>query len=319
MKSSRYWFERAKTVREDRNKQASDYLNDESFRILHSQEEKNRILKLGLCELRFMILNEEIKIKDLLRIFYERALTVGIELNALADINIAASYELADKLESQLLATPREERDQKLGLLFGVPISVKDNIRIKGMLSTMGCSYLTFHREEQHGLLGAAIEQHGGIPFIKTNVPMFLKTFETVNHIYGRCLNPWNRDRTSGGSSGGESAVVSSYCSPAGIGGDIGGSIRTPCHYTGIWGLKPTPVRITLCGYKIDSKTKLRMPNISIMPAAGPMARCVEDLVALFKVITDESIYRQDRLACQLPWDETAYGSRRRLRVGKLG
>lgn len=319
MKSKRYWFERAKQVRDERDRQAVEHLKDSTYETPYSQEEKNRILQLGLCKLRSMVLNEEIRIKHLLRIFYERALTVGRDLNALADLNIALCYQIADRLERQLADTPREQRDSCLGLLFGVPVSLKDNFRVKGMLSTLGCTVFASKRDEEDGLIGQMVAKHGGIPFIKTNVPMLMKTFETNNHIYGRCLNPWNRARTPGGSSGGESAAISSYCSPAGIGSDIGGSIRTPCHYTGIWGLKPTPARVTLCGSKIASKTGLRLPNLSIMPAAGPMARCVEDLAALFRVITDEAIYSQDRLACQLPWDEAAYNNSDRLRIGRPG
>ena len=111
---------------------------------------------------------------------------------------------------------------------------------------------------------------------------MYLKTIESINNIYGRTKNPWNLERTPGGSSGGESCLVSSYCSPGGIGGDIGGSIRTPCCYTYLWGLKPSSRRSTYTGGAIPTETG-RLGQDLILPVMGPLCRSVEGCQRLFK------------------------------------
>lgn len=88
----------------------------------------------------------------------------------------------------------------------------------------------------------------GGIIIVRTNLPQFAMTFESVNDIYGRVTNPYDLNRTSGGSSGGEGAIQSSRCSMIGIGSDVGGSIRIPSAFCGVYGLKPSSTRQTDVG-----------------------------------------------------------------------
>ena len=92
----------------------------------------------------------------------------------------------------------------------------------------------------------ARLRRAGAIVLGKTNTPEFLMSYETDNFITGRTNNPWDVERTPGGSSGGEAAAIASGCSPGGVGSDGGGSIRVPAHFCGIAGLKPTPGRISL-------------------------------------------------------------------------
>jgi Asp-tRNA(Asn)/Glu-tRNA(Gln) amidotransferase A subunit family amidase len=120
----------------------------------------------------------------------------------------------------------------------------------------------------------------GAIVLGKTNCPEFLGSYETDNYITGRTNNPWDPDRTAGGSSGGESAAIAALCSAGGIGSDGGGSIRVPAHFCGIAGLKPTPGRVSAAGH---------FPVIShpggLLGVAGPMARSATDLRLLFAVL----------------------------------
>jgi len=145
----------------------------------------------------------------------------------------------------------------------------------------MGIISLSVEKNTEDGPLLRYVINQGGIPFIKTNIPMFLKTIESCNNIYGRAKNPWNLARTPGGSSGGESCVISALCSPGGIGGDIGGSVRTPCAYTAIWGIKPSSRRTPYIGNGkvLPTHTKCRLGQRCIIPVGGPLARSVDCVV----------------------------------------
>ena len=120
----------------------------------------------------------------------------------------------------------------------------------------------------------------GAIVIGKTNTPEFLNNYETDNYLTGRTNHPLDMTRTAGGSSGGESAAIASFCSAGGMGSDGGGSIRVPAHYCGIAGLKPTPGRVSAVGH---------FPPIAhpggLLGVVGPMARTVEDVALLFSVL----------------------------------
>jgi fatty acid amide hydrolase len=87
------------------------------------------------------------------------------------------------------------------------------------------------------------------IPFIKSNVAQIAMTYESVNGLWGRVLNPWDKSRTAGGSSGGEGALIASRCTPIGTGADIGGSLRIPAEFCGIYSLKPSSHRLSFSGH----------------------------------------------------------------------
>lgn len=176
---------------------------------------------------------------------------------------------------------------------------------------------LSLERLKTNGSIVEYIMKQGAIPYVKTNIPMYLKTIESVNNIYGRVKNPWNVDRTPGGSSGGESALISSYCSPAGIGEDIGGSVRTPCSYTYLWGIKPSSRRFTYLGGTIYTDTG-RLGQDCILPIMGPMCRSVECMVRMFKSLNDPAMEYEDTLINYEPWNEAEFKSKKPLRIGYL-
>ena len=320
VQSQEYWAKRARAIRVARDQEVAGFFASRAQRITSkfTTEEINELLKKGVSELRGMVIQEQIEIVDLLDAFWTRALTVGLQLEALADIDIVSCLRMAQELTDQLKSTPKAEREAKLGLLFGVPISLKENLKLKGTYSTLGVTAFAEAKETSNSLLVDMVLKHGGIPFVKSNVPMMLKTTESVNHIYGRSKNPWNLTRTSGGSSGGESSLISSYCSPGGYGGDIGGSIRTPCHYTGIWGIKPTVERVSIDAGRIISHTGKRFSNTCLVGVSGPMARSVEDIKTLFKVMIDEEVFERDAQVYQLPFNDHLYLSTKKIKLGKV-
>ena len=111
----------------------------------------------------------------------------------------------------------------------------------------------------------------------------FLPAHCSDNAIWGRSLNPWSADRTSGGSSGGEGALIAARCSPLGLGSDIGGSIRIPSHFCGVVGFMPTPERTAGSGAVAAHLHGIGWQQI-ILPSLGPIGRCTEDLLLIMQV-----------------------------------
>ena len=171
-------------------------------------------------------------------------------------------------------------RGDPLGLLHGVPLTVKDSFDMAGLPTLAGSRFRRGHRAAADSTAVARLRAAGGVILGKTNLPEFLTTWETDNHITGRTNNPWDLERTAGGSSGGEAAAIAAYCSAGGIGSDGGGSIRIPAHFSGIAGLKPTPGRVSAAGH---------FPHIchpgGLLGVAGPMARTAQDVRLLFATL----------------------------------
>lgn len=112
--------------------------------------------------------------------------------------------------------------------------------------------------------------------------------FESVNPVYGRSLNPWNKNRAPGGSSGGEGGLAAIRGSVIGMGSDIGGSIRIPAAFCGVYGFKPGSGRVPEYG---EGKVSLANSGKFLRPSRGPIARCVDDLIVMTKVMFDEEIF----------------------------
>ncbi|MGA3188785.1 MAG: amidase [Bryobacteraceae bacterium] len=187
----------------------------------------------------------------------------------------AFTMVLADQARA---SARRADQGLKMGPLHGVPVTVKDSFDIAGMPTRLGSYFAPEEPAAADSAVVLRLRRAGAIILGKTNTPEFMTSYETDNYITGRTNNPWDVERTPGGSSGGEATAIASGCSPGGVGSDGGGSIRVPAHFCGIAGLKPTPGRISLIGY--------RPPEASLgITVAGPMARSVADVRLLFEVL----------------------------------
>jgi amidase len=164
--------------------------------------------------------------------------------------------------------------------LEGLPVTIKDSLDVAGSPTTCGSLLFKDNRPTMDATCVRLLREAGAIVVGKTSCPEFLMNYETDNRIIGRTNNPWNLDRTPGGSSGGEAAAIASFCSAGGIGSDGGGSVRWPAHACGIAALKPTPGRVSAAGH---------LPVIShpggLLGVAGPMARTAQDLKLLFQTL----------------------------------
>lgn len=166
---------------------------------------------------------------------------------------------------------------------FGVPISIKDTVDMKGFASTIGCIERYYVNQEKDGDIITVLKNSGMIPFVRSNVPQLCMSYECNNLLWGNARNPWNILRTPGGSSGGEAALVASRSSPIGLGGDIGGSLRIPAEFCGLCTLKPTSQRITSQGHTSFSPSI--DGQINIRPTMGPLAKSVEDLSTFLSIL----------------------------------
>lgn len=171
-------------------------------------------------------------------------------------------------------------RGERLPLL-GVPVTIKDSLATAGLATTSGSVARSGHVPERDATAVARLRAAGAIVVAKTNVPEYTWSYETENALHGRTVNPYSADRTPGGSSGGEAALLGADASVIGIGTDGGGSIRVPCHYCGIVGLRPTAGLVAETGCWPST----RDTGYVDMATLGPMARYVEDLELLLPVM----------------------------------
>lgn len=166
------------------------------------------------------------------------------------------------------------------GPLSGVPMTVKGAWDCIGFHNTGGTVGRRDFIATTDAPVIARMRRAGAIPIAVTNLPEFSFAFESDNLISGRTNNPYAFDRSAGGSGGGGAAAIAAGCSPFEVGGDMGGSIRLPCHYCGIAGLKPTLGRVPLSGYFPGP-----FGPVTLLSTAGPMARFVDDLFPLLRLM----------------------------------
>jgi fatty acid amide hydrolase len=193
------------------------------------------------------------------------------EINPHLNAVVVPLFEDARRRARQADLMPSAER----GPLHGVPVTVKECFDVAGTASTGGLTARSVHRAGSDAPLVARLRQSGAIVLGKTNVSQLLMFVESDNPVYGRTSNPWSADRSAGGSSGGEGAIVAARGSALGVGTDVGGSVRVPAHCCGIHSIKPTPGRLSVDGTVdvVGAAARAAIPD-----SAGLLARHVEDL-----------------------------------------
>ncbi|MEY3012983.1 MAG: hypothetical protein RIT45_1718 [Pseudomonadota bacterium] len=202
-------------------------------------------------------------------------------------------------------------RGDTLGPLAGLPVSIKENIDVAGSVATLGLRARAGRAADSDAVSVRSLREAGALVLGKTNVPQLLLAQETENAVYGTTPNPHDLRRTPGGSSGGEAAAIASGSSICGMGTDIGGSIRTPAHFCGIFGLKPTVDRISVRG------SNGAVPGQEIVRAQmGPMARTAADLALLMAAIDPRRQAALDPAVPPLPPPDIDAVDVRGLRVG---
>ncbi len=161
------------------------------------------------------------------------------------------------------------------GPLHGVSMTVKESFDVEGLPTTSGSAGLKDNVATRHSDAAQRLVDAGAIVYGKTNVPLFTGDLQTYNEVYGTTNNPWDLSRGPGGSSGGAAAALAAGLTPLELGSDIGGSIRNPAHFCGVYGHKPSYGLISLRGHVPGAPGSWVQPDIGV---AGPMARHAEDL-----------------------------------------
>ena len=204
------------------------------------------------------------------------------------------------------------KRGDRMGPLHGVPITIKEQFQVAGQPSTWGLPSRSSELAAHDGPLVHRLREAGGIVVGITNVPQLLIYHESDNPVYGRANNPWDLDRTPGGSSGGEGATIAAGESPLGLGSDIGGSIRVPAHFNGIQGLKPGSRRLTT----LDDPAFFHSGQEGLLSSPGPLAREVEDLELAMRILAAPGQSDIDHRIPPVPWNEPSKVDVSQLRIG---
>lgn len=179
-----------------------------------------------------------------------------------------------DRARDQAKARDAARAAGHAGPLGGVPMTVKESYDIAGLKTTWGFNHLRDFTADEDAHAVQKLKAAGAVILGKTNVPVALADLQSVNPIYGRTNNPHDLTRVPGGSSGGGAAALAAGFVPLEFGSDIGGSIRTPCHFCGVTGIKPTFGAIPFDGHYFPGAKGAP----SVLSMTGPMARCTKDL-----------------------------------------
>jgi amidase len=191
--------------------------------------------------------------------------TVNAIVRVLADDARAAAIDADRKVAS----------GEPLGPLHGIPFTVKENIDMAGLPTTWGVPALAKAVAALDAPVVERMRQAGAIPIGRTNLPDMALRMHTDSSLYGLTRNPWNLERTAGGSSGGEAAALATGMSPIGLGNDLGGSLRNPANACGIASIRPSAGRVPNAGLV---PTADHLLSLQLMFVQGPMARRVADL-----------------------------------------
>ena len=261
------------------------------------------LVHLTATEMAEMIRRKKISPTELVQAHLDRIERLNPQLNALVSIDRDGALKQATAAEATVM------RGDQLGALHGVPVTIKSSIDVAHVRCEAGTKLRAGYVAPADAPLVARLKSAGAIILGTTNVPEMLMAYETDNLLYGRTNNPWDLERTPGGSSGGEAAAIAAGCSAAGVGSDGGGSIRVPAHFSGICGLKPTPGRIPATGHFPPC-----IGPFALLGVVGPMARSVADLELLLEAMAGPD--KGDTCAAPVPIRRPTEAEMRVVRVG---
>jgi amidase len=241
-------------------------------------------------------------------------------LDRIADLNGPLNALVVVDGERALKAARAADRDRakrkagELGALHGVPITIKEAFDVAGLATTSSHPPLKDNVAREDASLVARLRAAGAVILGKTNVPELCADFQTESPLFGTTKNAWDHRRTAGGSTGGGAVAVAARLTPLELGSDIGGSVRNPAHYNGIFSLKPTEWRVPAHGHVPDLPGKTRTTRA--MGVFGPLARSVDDLELALRVIAGPD--GREAEAPPVPLGKAVVRSAKDLRIAVL-
>ncbi len=265
---------------------------------------KEDICFMSACEMAEKIKTQELTSQEIIETIIERIQKINPIINAYC----TPTFELAREMAKE--ADGRVKEGKKFGTLNGIPISIKDETEVEGIRTTFGSKIFENNIPRRDDILVKRARDAGTVILGKTNTPAFGFKGETDNLVFGVTKNPWNLERTPGGSSGGAAAAVASGLSPLAIGSDAGGSIRIPSSFCGTYGLKPTFGRV-------PQSNMFLFGYLGTFVHKGPIVRFVKDAALLLDVMVGEHF--SDRYSLPKPnysYLEKLNDKPKKLRIG---
>ena len=223
-----------------------------------------------------LLRNRQVSSLELVDACISRIESLNPKLNAV----VATDFDRARASARQADAARADGNE--LGPLHGLPMTIKDSLETAGLVTTSGAPELRDHVPEEDAVAVHRVIEAGAIILGKTNLPTYAGDWQTFNPVYGVTNNPWDPNRTVGGSSGGSAASLAAGLIPLEIGSDIAGSIRTPAHYCGVYGHKPSHGIVPGRGHIPGPPGAKSEPDLAVV---GPMARSAADLGLALDVI----------------------------------
>jgi fatty acid amide hydrolase len=242
---------------------------------------------------------------EVLRAHLDRISAVDGRVHAFTEVLTQSATSEAEASDA------RRARGEARGPLDGVPVSVKECFDFEGRATTLGIPSWRGRIAGRDAAMVTALREAGAVILGRTNLSQTMLYVEARNPIFGQTANPWSLAHSPGGSSGGEGAAIACGESPLGVGTDIGGSIRTPAHFCGIAGLKPTLDRLPMKGYR-----SVLAGQETVRGMGGPMARSAADLELFFRALDPRRLADLDPRVPPLPWEESGRVDLETLRVG---
>jgi len=227
-------------------------------------------------ELARQLRRRDVSAQELLQHHLRRIERLNPALNAVVVFDTDRALQRAHDADAALA------RGECWGPLHGLPMTVKESFDLPGLPTTWGFESQRGNIAKRPALAVQRLQNAGAVVFGKTNVPVALADWQSFNPVYGTTNNPWNLQRTPGGSSGGSAAALAAGLSALELGSDIGASIRNPAHYCGVWGHKPTWGVVPMQGHELPGD---ECPDMTDIGAAGPLARSAHDLTLAMDIL----------------------------------
>ncbi|KAL4073524.1 amidase signature enzyme [Scleroderma citrinum] len=262
-----------------------------------------QILSQPISSIVYSVQTSSLSPSEVITAYVKKALQASAQTNCLTEVMITEAEKWA-------------RTTTRSGPLAGVPVSLKDMIGVKGFDSSMGFSAFTRRPMPCDSALVRLLRVAGAIPYVKTNVPITMLSFEASNDVFGTTENPHKKGYSPGGSSGGESALLALGGSRIGVGTDVAGSVRVPSHWSGVFAIKSSTHRFPKTG------SAATIPGQEGVPSThSPMARSLEDLETFWRAVFQMKPWEYDHSpekVLHLPWREVRLPLERPIRWGVL-
>lgn len=265
--------------------------------------EEREILNTPIGNLVDAVKSHTVQPCDILRAYGKVALKAHAKTNCLTEVMIESAEAWID-----------EGSINMEGPLAGIPVSLKDTIIVGGYDTCLGYSSKVGNRAAKDGIMVRILKDAGAIPFVKTNIPITLLSFESTNDLWGRCTNPHNNKYSPGGSTGGESALLAAGGSRIGIGSDVAGSVRVPAASSGCYSLRCSTGRWPKGGILSSMSGQEGIPSV-----LSPMARTLDDLTYFSRAIMGMETWKYDHSVHPIPWRADVYRSFMHKPVYRVG